>query len=315
MNDINSTTFSWIRNSSPSRWALAATLLVSASSCMNEMSPGARTRNTGTTRAGVVAAPAVSDHATACLPRLNARDEHGAVLEAATYVRRHHPEFFTERSTRDDAYNMMTVIINMLRANGHNVRRTLANPSQPPSNTYRWGSDALIYDSGSRQMIYDIYISWPLPATPHVGDHGQQQGEVTSDLVAIGSGVSGSCSGNGSSGGGSTPPSSGSGGGAAPPAAPIAQPQGSPGVCTDEGSYMGNGYHSENHCRHTYSFQISCVFENGCWRPQFTDPDPAICSDEGSYSGVGYPSQQYCEHTYRFEKTCVLQRGCWRPEN
>ncbi|HEX4925336.1 MAG TPA: hypothetical protein VFV50_14675 [Bdellovibrionales bacterium] len=125
-----------------------------------------------------------------CYARLGARDENGAIREAAEWVRRNRLEFFNAED-RAIAYNMNTVVINILRHNGHDVGRALAHPSLPPSNPFRWGSDAIAYRTGNRWNIYDIYGSWPQPANPQTLFHGtSDNGEVTSDLIPVGSGSS-----------------------------------------------------------------------------------------------------------------------------
>jgi hypothetical protein len=251
-------------------------------------------------RRGVRAYPALIS-AASCIPALTARGERDAIIEAAVYVRDNHRRFFVDGATRSDAYDMMTIVINILRANGHDVRRTLAHADQPPSNPYRWGSDALVFKSSSRAMVYDIYVSWPVPATPNASEHGEQEGEVTADLVAIGSGAGcegGGNPGGGSSGGGSTTTTTGGGG------------QAGGTSCGDLGSYTGQGYQTEQYCRHTYGFQTGCTFTNGCWRPDLAG---ASCIDLGSYSGRGYTTKSYCEHTYSFQKTCSFSNECWRP--
>lgn len=125
-----------------------------------------------------------------CYARLGARDENGAIREAAEWVRRNRLEFFTVED-RARAYDMNTVVINILRHNGHNVGRALAHPNLPPSNPFRWGSDAIAYRTGNQWGIYDIYGSWPQPGNPQTLFHGVGvNGEVTSDLIPIGSGAS-----------------------------------------------------------------------------------------------------------------------------
>lgn len=120
-------------------------------------------------------------------PRFNSTKEKDVVLEAAQWARKTHPRFFVPNASRELAYEMMTVIINALRANGWDARRTLANPSAPPTNPFRWGSDALVMGS-NQNIIYDIYISWPSPATPTASYHGNQEGEITHDLIPQGAG-------------------------------------------------------------------------------------------------------------------------------
>jgi len=116
-------------------------------------------------------------------PVIKAKDDKSAVVEAATWVREKYPQYFVDTATRSDAYEMMTTVINALRANGFDARRTLANEDLPPGDYYRWGSDALVI---GKDTIYDIYISWPSPATPQASFHGNQEGELTNDLMAVG---------------------------------------------------------------------------------------------------------------------------------
>lgn len=125
-----------------------------------------------------------------CFVRLSQTRADDAIYEAASWVRNNRPEFFTS-DDRGRAYVMMTVVINILRHNGHNVGRALSHPSLPPSDPYRWGSDALAYSvGGNNWRIIDIYVSWPSPGNPNVLDHGVgTNGEITSDLIGLNSGT------------------------------------------------------------------------------------------------------------------------------
>jgi hypothetical protein len=105
------------------------------------------------------------------------------VLAAATWVRDHRPEFFAEED-RAVAYDMMTEVINHARGLGTDAMRCLAHPSMPPSNPYRWCSDALVVGQPGLGITVDVYRSWPDPATPQLlvtrtGDTG----EMTADLI------------------------------------------------------------------------------------------------------------------------------------
>jgi hypothetical protein len=125
-----------------------------------------------------------------CYPGLSARSEEGAILETARLLKVIHPEFFVEvTEQRQLAYHMNTEFCNVLRHNGHNVGRAIAHDNMPPSNPYRWGSDAIGYRTSSGAWrIYDTYGSYPIPGNPQTLLHGEGQAEVTGDLIAVGSG-------------------------------------------------------------------------------------------------------------------------------
>ncbi len=125
-----------------------------------------------------------------CYPALRATDEEGAILEAAKHVRNHFPQYFVDTATRADANDMMREVINVLRHNRHDAGRAIAHASRPVGDPYRWGSDALGYRgaSGEEWRIYDVYTSWPSPATPQTLLHGAGAAEISPDLLALGAG-------------------------------------------------------------------------------------------------------------------------------
>jgi hypothetical protein len=124
----------------------------------------------------------------ACWPRLSATDETGSLREAGQVTKANHPEFFVASVTRDDAHNMMTYLLNVLRHNGHDAGRAVAHPDLPPTNSYRWGSDAAGVHHGSTWEIYDLFQAYPVPGNPQALDEGAGNAEVTDDLIAVGSG-------------------------------------------------------------------------------------------------------------------------------
>lgn len=121
-----------------------------------------------------------------CFPLLLHRQGEPAILAAAELVRSQHPEFFVANASREVGYKMMTRMINILRHNGVEVVRALSNSRLPPTDFYRWGSDALALRAGNGWKIYDVYDGWPYPAKPHILDHGLGEAEATADLIQMG---------------------------------------------------------------------------------------------------------------------------------
>ena len=113
------------------------------------------------------------------------------VLASATWVRENFPEYFDLESIdpttkRTIAYEMMTTVINDLRANGVDSSRCVADASRSESDPFHWCSDALVVGPPGIGVTIDIYYSWSYPATPHTSVTGTgSTGVVTSDLVAI----------------------------------------------------------------------------------------------------------------------------------
>ena len=67
-----------------------------------------------------------------------------AVLSAATWVRNNRPEMFIQGDDRQLAFQMMTVMIGILRANGYDATRVVNHPSFPVGAGMRYGSDAVV---------------------------------------------------------------------------------------------------------------------------------------------------------------------------
>lgn len=76
-----------------------------------------------------------------------------AIVSAATWVKENRPDLFVEGDDRDKAYEMMTCVIGILRANGFPAHRVVNHPSRPVGNPWRYGSDALVLNGS----IYDCY--------------------------------------------------------------------------------------------------------------------------------------------------------------
>ncbi len=115
-----------------------------------------------------------------------------SVLATAKYVKKKHPEFFDiedwdNLAKRKQAYKMMTVVLNHLRAKCVNASRCVANPGHPQSNPFHWCSDALVIGPPGQGTTVDVYGSWSSPATPqaHVTEDGGETGVVTADLVPL----------------------------------------------------------------------------------------------------------------------------------
>ncbi|HIA02484.1 MAG TPA: hypothetical protein EYN06_01080 [Myxococcales bacterium] len=113
------------------------------------------------------------------------------ILESAKFVKATHPEFFDieymdDLPKRKEAYKMMTIVINDLRAKGVNASRCIANPGLPESDPFLWCSDALVCGSPGKANTIDIYQSWSSPANPQVliTETGSS-GVVTSDLIPL----------------------------------------------------------------------------------------------------------------------------------
>lgn len=82
-----------------------------------------------------------------------------AALSAARWVRANKPEFFDKGDDRAVAFEMMTWVIGALRANGFDAHRVVNHPSRPPSDGYRFGSDAVVVQG----QIYDVFGAWGDP--------------------------------------------------------------------------------------------------------------------------------------------------------
>ena len=113
------------------------------------------------------------------------------VLAHATYVRNNYPQFFDlealdGHTKRSIAYEMMTTVINLLRADGVDASRCIANPGLPQSDPFHWCSDALVVGPPGIGVTLDIYWSWSYPATPQTAmTETDATGVITSDLVAL----------------------------------------------------------------------------------------------------------------------------------
>jgi hypothetical protein len=114
-----------------------------------------------------------------------------SVLETAVYVRNNFPQYFDiedmdDFPKRQEAYKMMTVVINDLRNKGVNASRCIANPGLPESDPFLWCSDAFVCGSPGKANTIDIYQSWSFPAVPQVliTETGSS-GVVTADLVPL----------------------------------------------------------------------------------------------------------------------------------
>jgi hypothetical protein len=113
------------------------------------------------------------------------------VLASATWVRENFPDYFDLESIdsttkRTIAYEMMTTVINDLRANGVDSSRCVANAGLPESDPFLWCSDALVVGPAGIGVTIDIYQSWSYPADPQTLVTGTAStGVVTSDLVDV----------------------------------------------------------------------------------------------------------------------------------
>lgn len=86
--------------------------------------------------------------------------EAAAAKSAATWVRQNKPEFFDKGDDRAVAFEMMTWVIGILRANGFDANRVVNHPSFPVGAGMRYGSDAVVMPS---QAIYDVFVAWGDP--------------------------------------------------------------------------------------------------------------------------------------------------------
>ena len=115
-----------------------------------------------------------------------------AIFVSASWVRDNYPGYFDLEAMdglakRTIAYEMMTTVINDLRAEGIDASRCVANPGLPLSDPYYWCSDALVVGPPGVGVTVDIYQSWSYPANPQTFVTGTgSTGVVTSDLVQLG---------------------------------------------------------------------------------------------------------------------------------
>jgi len=114
-----------------------------------------------------------------------------AVYDSAVYVRNNFPQFFNledldNYDKRVIAYDMMTTVINDIRAKGVDASRCVANPGLPPSDPFLWCSDALVVGPPGEAVTLDVYQSWSAPANPQVLiTTPQATGVVTDDLIPL----------------------------------------------------------------------------------------------------------------------------------
>ncbi|HEX4926195.1 MAG TPA: hypothetical protein VFV50_19025 [Bdellovibrionales bacterium] len=126
-------------------------------------------------------------------PSLQTKDPREAILEVARWVRTNKPEFFdhgfdgSELEGRKIAYVMMTFILNTLRANGFDAGRVDNHPNtRAEDDPFRYGSDAVALMEGSVAIAFDIYLAWPIPGNPYLGELGPTRYHATSDLIPVG---------------------------------------------------------------------------------------------------------------------------------
>lgn len=101
-----------------------------------------------------------------------------AIVDAATWVKVNHPEFFNQGEARPVAYRMMTLVIGILRANGFDAHRVVNYPDRPVPDPGRYGKDALVLNG----TIYDVYRAWGDPGAGEpqalaVGTYGNRPRE------------------------------------------------------------------------------------------------------------------------------------------
>jgi len=114
-----------------------------------------------------------------------------SVLSHASHVRNNYPQFFNlealdGHTKRTIAYEMMTTVINLLRTDGVDASRCIANPGLPESDPFHWCSDALVVGPPGIGVTLDIYWSWSDPATPQTAmTETEATGVVTSDLAPL----------------------------------------------------------------------------------------------------------------------------------
>ncbi len=87
---------------------------------------------------------------------LDRRSLDGAVMSAARWVREHRPQYFNQGEDRAVAFEMMTEVIGIMRANGYDAHRVVNHPSFPMGHGNRYGSDALVVEG----RIYDVFGAW-----------------------------------------------------------------------------------------------------------------------------------------------------------
>jgi hypothetical protein len=110
--------------------------------------------------------------------RLDRSSRLAAILAAARWVRENRPDFFDKGEDRRVAYDMMTEVIGILRANGFDAHRVVNHPSRPVGDPGRYGKDALVLDD----VIYDVFQAWGDPGAGHpqaldVGRYGDRPRE------------------------------------------------------------------------------------------------------------------------------------------
>lgn len=115
--------------------------------------------------------------------------DENSILEHATFVRDNYPQFFNiddDPNKRIIAYEMMTTVLNRLRAHGVNVTRCVANGDLPTSSPYHWCSDALVVGPPGKGTTIDIYQSWSYPAMPQIViTQTEATGTYTDDLIPL----------------------------------------------------------------------------------------------------------------------------------
>lgn len=82
-----------------------------------------------------------------------------ALLSTARWVRANRPGYFDKGDDRHVAFQMMTEVIGILRANGFDAHRVVNHPSRPSSDPYRYGSDAVVLNN----RIHDLFVAWGDP--------------------------------------------------------------------------------------------------------------------------------------------------------
>ena len=102
---------------------------------------------------------------------IDTSSDEAAIISAARWVKENHSDLFVEGDDRDKAYEMMTVLIGVLRAKGYDVHRVVNHPSRPVGNPWRYGSDALVL----KGTVYDCYAALgdPNRSTPQALNVGK----------------------------------------------------------------------------------------------------------------------------------------------
>ncbi|MBM3276360.1 MAG: hypothetical protein FJZ00_14495 [Candidatus Sericytochromatia bacterium] len=103
---------------------------------------------------------------------INRSSDAAAILSAAEFVRRAHPQWFMV-DDRAVCLEIMTKVIGILRAHGYDAHRVVNHAGKPVGDPWRYGSDALVLNG----IVWDVYrgIGDPNQSVPQALNVGRYE--------------------------------------------------------------------------------------------------------------------------------------------